>query len=210
MAFYETFGLATILIWFTSVCAGRWLPPTVLAASNRMRLGLLVFASLSITAVLHVLMGVTFFSVTMAVLAPFGAVLPLLALRAVWGKLGGTAQPFTSLELLGCLTLLLLLYCSALGVFTFDLYRFGYAALSGTAIAMVCAVLAIWRGHWPVAVAISAGQVLWGLGIGSSNVIDHLSHMMLVPVICVVLTKRCLVRGLQFLRRQGLGNSQKV
>ena len=210
MAYYETFGLATILIWFTSVCAGRWLPPSVLVASNRLRLGILVFVSLSITAALHVLMGVAFFAVTMAVLAPFGAVLPLLALRVVWAKLGGTVRPTTNLELLGCLTLLLLLYCSALGLFNFDVYRFGYAALSGTAIAMVCAVLAVWRGHWPVAAAITAGQVLWGLGIGSSNVIDHLSHMMLVPVICVVLTKRCFVGALLSLRRKGLGTSQKA
>ncbi len=130
--------------------------------------------------------------VFIAVLAPFGVILPAMALQNMARGFGLNVKEFRTIELVIFVILYLVFLCASLGVFTFDPYRFGYIPLNSHIIAIIGVLYALCRQYYPLAVAILLGQVLWFFDIGSSNFFDHISHALLVPIILVCLFKRAL------------------
>ncbi len=125
-----------------------------------------------------------------ALLAPFGVMLPALVLRHVAMKLGVPMVPFSSVELLVFLAAYLVFLMTAFGVVPVDLYRFGYAPWPVAAMVLaVCAYGAV-TGNWMLPLVAVLGQVFWVLGWGSSNWFDYVLHVLLVPVTVIVLVGR--------------------
>jgi len=125
-----------------------------------------------------------------ALLAPFGVMLPALALRHMAAKLGLPVVPFSTLELLGFVLVYVVFLASAMGVVPVDIYRFGYAPLPVAAMVLAVCLYGLLTGNWFLPLVVVLGQLLWVSGWGSSNWFDHVTHVLLVPVVVVVLVTR--------------------
>jgi len=125
-----------------------------------------------------------------ALLAPFGVMLPALALRHMAAKLGLPVVPFSTLELLGFVLVYVVFLASAMGVVPVDIYRFGYAPLPVAAMVLAVCLYGLLTGNWFLPLVVVLGQLFWVLGWGSSNWFDHVTHVLLVPVAAVVLVTR--------------------
>ena len=125
-----------------------------------------------------------------AVLAPFGVMLPALALRHMGMALGAPFAPFATAELVVFLLAYVGFLMAAFGVLPVDLYRFGYAPVPvGVMVLVLCAYGAVSGNLFLPLVAVLA-QAAWVMGWGSSNWFDHVTHVLLVPVVIVVLVGR--------------------
>lgn len=179
-ALYPFAGLAGVLLWALFRLLRPWMPPL-----RALGFGVLILAVVA-------LLGHELLFILIAVLAPLGVVLPGLALQDIWLRCRDTAQTrrFSTIEL----TLFAGLYAgflaASIGVVSFDPYRVFYDPVAGAVLAFFACGYALWRGHVALAVMVVLGQLAWALGLGSSNFIDHVAHVLLVPVIAVILTKR--------------------
>ena len=125
-----------------------------------------------------------------ALLAPFGVMLPALALRHMGAKLGLPVMPFSAIELAIFLVAYVAFLATAMGVIPVDVYRLGYAPLPVAGMVLAVCLYGLITGNWFLPLVAVLGQALWVLGWGSSNWFDHVTHVLLVPVTAVVLVTR--------------------
>lgn len=126
----------------------------------------------------------------MALLAPFGVMLPALALRHVAAQLGVTVQPFGTMELLIFLVLYTGFLAAAMGALPVDLYRYGYAPVPVALMVLAVCAYGYATGSLLLPLVAVLGQAVWVLGWGSSNWFDEVTHALLVPVLIIVLVQR--------------------
>ena len=125
-----------------------------------------------------------------AVLAPFGVMLPALALRHMGSGLGLPVTAFSTPELLIFLVAYLAFLAAAMGVIPFDLYRYGYAPIPVAVMVLaVCLYGAATANPFLPLVAVT-GQLVWATGWSSSNWFDQMLHVALIPVVVTVLIQR--------------------
>lgn len=133
-----------------------------------------------------------FYSIFIAVFTPFGLLLPMVAVQGILRVLGYRVTRVATLDLLAILGLYTAFILASVGVFEWDPYRYGYLPASGGAVAVMLCLYGLLRQHiWISAVAV-AGQVLWAFDFGSSNYFDHISHVLLIPIIAICLLRRAL------------------
>ncbi|MEQ9693851.1 hypothetical protein [Shimia sp. SDUM112013] len=177
---YETAGAAVIIFWVVFRIA-RW------AVADRIAAAL---AAAVTVALLTVLADSAITLMIVAVLAPFGAMLPILAGANILAKFGRPVDRFSTVEILLALIFVTLFLAASIGALPFDPYRFGYDPLPAGAVALALCLWALWRGHVTLALAAVLGQVMWMTDTGSTNYFDHVSHMLLVPVLAITLLLR--------------------
>jgi len=127
-----------------------------------------------------------------ALLAPFGVMLPALALRHMGGSLGLPVVPFGTLEVAVFLGLYVGFLAASMGVFPVDPYRLGYAPIPVGVMVLVICLYGAWTGNPFLPLVAVLGQLAWVMGWGSSNWFDYVLHVMMVPVAVVVLVQRAL------------------
>ncbi len=173
-------ALALLLAWVIFALVGLFLSPPIAVA-----LGAVVGVAAVVLA--RDTLGV---SGLIAVLAPFGVMLPALAARHMAGSLGADIPGFSSVEIAVFLLVYVVFLSTAFGVIPVDLYRYGYAPWPVGALVLAVCAYAWLTGNWFLAGVAVLGQVFWMLGWGSSNWLDHVLHVFLVPVAAVVLLLR--------------------
>lgn len=174
-----TVALAIVLGWVVFALAGLALTPPLSA-------GLAILASAAAFALRDTLP----MNALVAVLAPFGIMLPALAARHVAVKVGLPVPGFSTPELAAFLVLYVAFTCTAFGVIPVDLYRFGYAPWPVAAMVLAVCAYGFATGNWFLAGVAVAGQLAWVMGWGSSNWFDMMLHVLLVPVAAIVLIGR--------------------
>ena len=175
---YATLGLVLVLGWCVWRLGRRWWPGVGGIAA-----GLIVAAA-------FVFLGGQASAVTMAVLAPLGAVLPALALRDMAAGAGHPSPRLPSVDLAVVGALHAVFLAAAMGAVRFDPYRFGYDPAWGSVFALCCIAYLAWRRQAVLAAAVLVGQALWIGDVGPSNMADHALHMLLVPIVLIVLLGR--------------------
>lgn len=130
-----------------------------------------------------------------AVLAPFGVMLPALALRDVASKMGVPALPFTPWELAGFLLAYGAFLAAAFGVIPVDMYRLGYAPLPVAVMVLALCAWGLVTGNWFLPLVAVIGQLGWVMGWGSSNWFDYVLHVLMIPVAVVALLGRLIGGG---------------
>ena len=173
-------ALAIVLAWIVFALAG-WIVAPWLAVALGVVLAVAVIGLARDTLVPGGLV---------ALLAPFGVMLPALALRHMGGSLGLPVVPFGTLEIVVFLGLYVAFLAASMGVFPVDPYRLGYAPVPvGVMVLAVCLYGAVTGNPFLPLVAV-LGQVAWVMGWGSSNWFDYVLHVLMVPVAVVVLVQR--------------------
>lgn len=125
-----------------------------------------------------------------SLLSPLPVLIPVYALGLLAGPFGFRPGWWPRADLAVALVALLTLILSAIGHIGFDIYRYGYEAWPVAIIAAGMAALALWRNHMLLLVGIVLGQILWMLEIGSTNFFDHVSHILLIPLLGLYILKR--------------------
>lgn len=125
-----------------------------------------------------------------ALLAPFGVMLPALALRHVAVRLGMPMPGFATYELVVFLVLYTGFLATAFGVIPVDAYRLGYAPLPVAVMVLVLCAYGFVTGNWFIPLVAVVGQAAWVMGWGSSNWFDHVLHVVMWPLAVVVLVTR--------------------
>ncbi|MEQ8899124.1 MAG: hypothetical protein RID23_18740 [Roseovarius sp.] len=125
-----------------------------------------------------------------ALLAPFGVMLPALAVRHVAVSLGVPLAGFAAWELVAFLILYAVFLAAAFGVVPVDMYRLGYAPLPVAVMVLAVCVYGFVTGNWFLPLVAVLGQAAWVMGWGSSNWFDYVLHVMMWPVALVVLVGR--------------------
>lgn len=173
-------GLAVVLAWVVFALTG-WVVAAPVSVWLGGALGALAVLLLRDTLPLRGLV---------ALLAPFGVMLPALALRHMAAKLGLPVVPFGTLELVVFLLAYLVFLASAMGALPLDVYRLGYAPWPVAAMVLAICAYGLVTGNWFLPLVVVVGQALWLTGWGSSNWFDYVTHVLLVPVAAVVLVLR--------------------
>lgn len=173
-------GLAVVLAWVVFALTG-WVVAAPVSVWLGGALGALAVLLLRDTLPLRGLV---------ALLAPFGVMLPALALRHMAAKLGLPVVPFGTLELVVFLLAYLVFLASAMGALPLDFYRLGYAPWPVAAMVLAICAYGLVTGNWFLPLVVVVGQALWLTGWGSSNWFDYVTHVLLVPVAAVVLVLR--------------------
>lgn len=138
-----------------------------------------------------------FHSMTIAIFAPFGLILPMVAVQGFFRDFGYTVKRFATVDLGVVLILYLFFVSASVGVVAWDPYRYGYDPVWGGAVAFLLCLYGVLRGHPGVSLVALLGQFLWINDIASSNFFDHVSHVLLIPVIVVCLIRRGLSQRAQ-------------
>lgn len=125
-----------------------------------------------------------------ALLAPFGVMLPALALRHAGVKLGFEVPSFGTLELGVFLLAYIMFLMTAFDVVPVDLYRFGYAPMPVAMMVLAVCGYGLATGNWFLPLVAVLGQAFWVMGWGSSNWFDFVLHVLLVPVTAIALVLR--------------------
>ncbi len=125
-----------------------------------------------------------------AVMAPFGVMLPALAARHMAVSVGLPVPGFSTVEIAVFLVIYVAFLCAAFGVIPLDPYRYGYAPLPVGAMVLAVCAYALFTGNWFLAGVVVLGQFFWVMGWGSSNWFDYVLHVFLAPVAAVVLLLR--------------------
>lgn len=173
-------ALALVLAWVVFALAG-WVAPAHVAALIGAVLGFAgVFAFRDSMAI----------GGLVALLAPFGVMLPALALRHAGMRLGVPLEPFATWEIAAFLVAYTIFLSTAFGVIPLELYRLGYAPLPVAAMVLCVCVYGFVTGNWFLPLVAVLGQLFWVLGWGSSNWFDYVLHVLLWPVAAVVLLGR--------------------
>jgi len=123
-------------------------------------------------------------------LAPFGVMVPALALQNSARVFGLNTRGYSVMEMLGFWVFYLAFLTASAGVLDWDPYRFGYAAPGAAIAALALSAYAVWRGHVVVLAAVVLAQLLWLADIGSSNFYDQISHVLLVFILPVCALRR--------------------
>lgn len=131
-----------------------------------------------------------FYAMIMAVFAPFGLLLPILAVQSGLRDFGVPINRFATFDLIVILILYLGFISASVGVVAWDPYRYGYVPIWGGSVALLFCLYGVLRGHLGVCLASLGGQILWMMDVSSSNYFDHVSHLMIIPVITVCLIRR--------------------
>ena len=173
-------ALAILLAWVILAFAGAALSPPFGA-------GLAVVAAVGLAFGLKDTLAT---GGLVALLAPFGVMLPALALRHMAAKLGVPMVPFATWELVLFLVAYTGFLAAAFGVIPVDLYRLGYAPLPVAVMVLVVCAHGALTGNWVVPLVAVLGQLFWVLGWGSSNWFDYVLHVLLWPVALLVLVAR--------------------
>lgn len=175
-------ALAIVLAWVVFALAGWIVAPWLAVALGAVvALGVVAFARQSMVP-----------GGVVALLAPFGVMLPALALRHMAGGLGLPVVPFGTLEIVVFLGLYVAFLAASMGVLPVDPYRLGYAPVPvGVMVLVVCLYGALTGNPFLPLVAV-LGQVAWVMGWGSSNWFDYVLHVLMVPVAVGVLVQRAL------------------
>ncbi|MEQ9261187.1 MAG: hypothetical protein RIG84_19030 [Roseovarius sp.] len=173
-------ALAILLGWVVFALAGL-----VLAAP--VALGLGVFSGAVLVALFRDTVAL---GGAVALLAPFGVMLPALALRHAGMRLGLPMEPFATWEIALFLLAYTAFLASAFGVIPLELYRLGYAPLPVAAMVLAVCAYGFVTGNWFLPLVAVLGQAFWVLGWGSSNWFDYLLHVLMWPVAVVVLLGR--------------------
>lgn len=127
-----------------------------------------------------------------ALLAPFGVMLPALAARHMAMRSGLEMPEFSTAELAVFLAAYTYFLASAFGTVPGDFYRLGYAPLPVAVMVLAVCAYGAWTGNWFIPLVAVLGQLGWALHWGSSNWFDYVTHVLLVPVLCTVLMIRLL------------------
>ncbi|HKL46605.1 MAG TPA: hypothetical protein VJ906_10240 [Roseovarius sp.] len=180
IGFLAGLGLAVILGWLAFVVLG-WVVAAPLSVWVGGATGALVVLVARNTLPLRGMV---------ALLAPFGVMLPALALRHMTMGAGLPVVPFATLEILVFLVLYVAFLTSAIGLVRLDAYRIGYAPLPVAVMVLAVCLYGFLTGNWFLPLVAVLGQALWLSGWGSSNWFDHVTHVLLVPVALVVLILR--------------------
>lgn len=125
-----------------------------------------------------------------ALLAPFGVMLPALALRHAAMSLGMPMAPFETWEIAIFLLVYTVFLASAFGVVPLQMYRLGYAPVPVALMVLALCAYGAASGNWFVPLVAVLGQAAWVMGWGSSNWFDHVTHVLIWPVALVVLILR--------------------
>lgn len=125
-----------------------------------------------------------------ALLAPFGVMLPALALRHVAVSLGVPMAGFVTWELLVFVVLYAVFLAAAFGVVPVDIYRLGYAPVPVAVMVLAVCGYGFATGNWFLPLVAVLGQAAWVMGWGSSNWFDDVLHVVMWPVALVVLVGR--------------------
>lgn len=124
---------------------------------------------------------------SIAVLAPFGVLLPALALRHMVVGLGWNVPGFSGLEIGVFLVFYTAFLSSAFGRIPVNIYRLGYAPWPVAAMALFLCIYALLTDNWFLALVVVFSQVVWIIRLGSSNWFDHVTHVLLWPVALISL-----------------------
>ena len=130
-----------------------------------------------------------------AVFAPFGFLLPALAIRDVVGRSWIKIAPFHVLEVAAAMIAASLFIAASIGVFTFDPYRLGYGPIIPGTLALAGILWTCYRRHFVITAAILAAQITWSFGFLSPNFFDLVLHALVVPV-CAVWLVKWIIAGL--------------
>ncbi|MEO0371598.1 MAG: hypothetical protein AAF231_09110 [Pseudomonadota bacterium] len=122
-----------------------------------------------------------------ALLSPFGVMLPSLALGGLLARLGVDLPGFSAWELVVFLAGYTVFLCSAFGVLRVDLYRWGYAPVPVAGMVLAVCLYATLTGNWVLALLAVVSQVFWVMRWGSSNWFDYVLHVLLWPAVLVAL-----------------------
>ena len=132
------------------------------------------------------LVGWVFAGLWIAVLAPFGTMLPVLCLSGSARRAGWIDPPALRWwELLVAAGLMLLVVLGAGGVIPIHPYGWFYGGAGPAALAVLLGIYALWRGYHAILIAVVLAQVMWLTDSGSSNLYDHLAHLLLIPAAIV-------------------------
>ncbi|MEM7733951.1 MAG: hypothetical protein AAF280_14385 [Pseudomonadota bacterium] len=127
------------------------------------------------------------FGGAVALLSPFGVMLPSLALGRVLARLGVDLPGFSVSELVVFLAGYTVFLCSAFGVLRVDLYRLGYGPVPVAGMVLAVCLYAALAGNWVLALVAVVSQFFWVMRWGSSNWFDYVLHVLLWPVALVAL-----------------------
>ncbi len=142
-------------------------------------LGLLLFGVGS-------LLGLQVAGIYVATFEPFGVVLPAVCLASTLRRVGVLNYPqITPWEKLGIAALLTFVVLGTLGLIAPNPYALFYTGLAPALLALSVGAWAALRAQPHILVAVLLAQVLWLLDIGSSNLYDHLTHVLLIPALVV-------------------------
>lgn len=173
-------GLAAVVGWVGFALAGLVLGPTGASVLGCL-IGVVCVTALRATLPVRALM---------ALLAPFGVVLPALALRHAAVGIGLPIPGLSSLELAVFLVAYVAFLAAAFGLFSTDIYRFGYSPTPVVCMVLGVCAYSLVTGNWFLAGIAVAGQLAWAMKWGSSNWFDHVLHVVLVPVVALSLLAR--------------------
>jgi hypothetical protein len=132
-----------------------------------------------------ILLGLEFGGLWIATLEPFGVMLPALCLRSSARKVGWQDEAVPSVDKLVLAGLMSVVIAGSFGVLPVFPYGWFYAGIGPAALAVGLALWALWRRQIVVLIAVTLGQVLWLLDVGSSNFYDHVAHLVLIPALVI-------------------------
>lgn len=173
-------ALAIVLCWVVFALSGL-LMADVWAAALAVAVGVLSVTLFRDTVAVNVMV---------ALLAPFGVMLPVLALRHVGMRFGLEFPVFGTIELAVFLVVYVVFLMAAFDVLPVDLYRYGYAPVPVAAMVLAVCAYGFVTGNWVLPLVAVLGQAFWVMCWGSSNWFDYVLHVVLVPVVAVVLIGR--------------------
>ena len=177
-----TLSLATLLAWLAACAIG-------VVAANGVAVPAGAVLGLACALALRNSIGVTG---AVALLAPFGVLLPALATRQMAIRLGVDFPTFTTAELLVFLAIYVWFLSTTFGITPGQPYRLGYAPLPVALMVLALCAYGALTGNWFIPLVAVLGQLGWVMGWGSSNWFDYVTHVLLVPVVVVTLILRLL------------------
>lgn len=122
-----------------------------------------------------------------ALFAPFGVLLPALAIRSITRSLGVRVMPFHWAELLIFLLIYGFFIASSAGALPFDLYHLGYAPTGAAGLSLALCLWGMVRNSLFLPITSLVSLALWQAGLGSSNAFDNLTHLALLPLALIAL-----------------------
>lgn len=135
-----------------------------------------------------------------AILAPFGFLLPALALRDITGRMWVEIPPFQTPDVVVVLIASTLFIAASIGVFPVDPYRLGYSPEVPAIVSLASIFWALWRQQYFILGSVLVAQLIWSLGYWSPNFFDLILHAILAPICAIWLIERILARVSRDLR----------
>ena len=117
----------------------------------------------------------------MSVMQPFGVMLPALCLAGIARGSGLRVTRIARVDLAVLALAMTFVLMGAAGVLPLSPYGWFYGGFGPALLAGVLGGWALLRGHFVIAGAVVAAQILWIADIGSSNFYDQVSHFFLLP-----------------------------